>query len=132
MQSCYFLKILLKTRSMNKHESNLATGKKFLAGKCWNYFSCSKGVSPFCGSRKYLSQSCCRIVGRDGKVKRGHKDLLRMKNLHSGICVKNLQTQGRTTKGHSFASLKLAEEVVFLSDTGVDISLYPSTTIKLL
>lgn len=29
----------------------------------------------------------CQTVGRDGEVNKGHKDLLRMKNLHSSICI---------------------------------------------
>lgn len=54
MWKCYFLKILLKTRSVNKHKSSLATGIRFPAGKHCNYPSSFKGVSPFCGSRKRL------------------------------------------------------------------------------
>lgn len=62
MWKCYYLKILLKTRSTNKHESSLAIGMKFPAGKHWSYSSSSKGVSPFSGSRKCLSQNCARLL----------------------------------------------------------------------
>lgn len=106
MWKCYFLKILLKTRSVNKHESSLVTGMKFPASKHWKYSSISKGVSPFCGSRKCLSQNCCRLLAE--MVKRtkatrtcwGWKTFTVVFALVFLICVKNLQTQGRTTKGH--------------------------------
>lgn len=78
MWKYYFLKVLLKTGSVNKHESSLATGMKFPAHKHWNCSSSSKGFSPFWGSRKCLSQNCCRLLAEMVK----HRKVMRMKKLH--------------------------------------------------
>lgn len=79
----------------------------------WNLQQVSAGTTPlvprefqhFVGLEN-VSLKIVVIAGKDGEVSKGHKDLLRMKNLHSDICinflicVKKLQNQGRTTKGH--------------------------------